>query len=235
MKVVTVYFDEKPIYRKLKEIFMNSYQEVMPDTELVVIEPGRQKRKKYSHKLDTAVGFIAAANYVVQQEEPCIVVDIDILWLRDVTDVFKQEFDLAVTVRDTKARYNTGFWAYTPHARKAVVQWKVYTEYYAENLERLHDEIWQHGGIDQIALRDTIKTNPELAVLELPCREWNAEQSSWASVDDSTRLLHIKSRLRQVVDGKTIDDPVINRLAKMALKYTEENYAKKKNKKSADN
>lgn len=235
MKVVTVYFDEKPIYRKLKEIFVNSYREVMPGTELVILEPGKQKRKKYNHKLDTAVGFITAANYVIQQGGSCIVVDIDMLWIKSVLDVFKQEFDLAVTVRDCKAKYNTGFWVYTPHARKAVVQWKVFTDYYAENLDRLHDEIWQHGGIDQIALHDTIKTSPELKVLELPCREWNAEQTTWNEVDGSTRLIHIKSKLRQAVGGKDIDDPVINRMAKTALKYTEENYAKKKNKKSTDN
>lgn len=230
MKIVSVYFDEKPIYRTLRRIYENSLRAVMPDIESVILEPGKQNREHYSHKLDTAAGFIAAANYVVQQEEICAVVDIDILWRKRIDDLWMGQYDLAVTVRETKAKYNTGLWIYTPHARKAVTIWKLYTKYYADNLTRLHDEIWSWGGIDQIALRDTIKECPELKVIELPCQEWNAEQSTWHRVNEKTRLIHLKSKLRQEIQGKKSGDPVIARLAKLALKFDREgNSEKKKN------
>jgi hypothetical protein len=151
------------------------------------------------------------------------------MFLKPVTDVDVKNYDLAITTRNSRMKYNTGLWIYTPHAKKQVMTWRAYTQYYADNLTRLYEEIWSWGGIDQIALRDMLKTYPELKVLELPCQEWNAEQTAWSYVDNRTRVVHIKSKLRQAVEGKDINDPAIKELAGIAKNFLRGSHEKAEN------
>ncbi len=148
------------------------------------------------HPKLTYFGFIPAA--IEALSSPCniAVADIDLMFRGDISTVFSYDFDIAVTVRDHRMIYNTGLWFAKPtfKARQFIRRWielthKVYNEFTIEVVNR-----W--GGIDQQSLAETIEEMPDVNVLQLPCRIWNAEQTCWKYITDETKVIHIKSGLR---------------------------------------
>jgi hypothetical protein len=64
----------------------------------------------------------------------------------------------------------------------------------------------QYGGVAQAALVTLLNQKDHgLALLPLPCAEWNCEDSAWAIFrPTNTRILHIKSELRHSVFGTKV-------------------------------
>jgi hypothetical protein len=61
-----------------------------------------------------------------------------------------------------------------------------------------------YGSIDQRALSDRIASDQSVAVIALPCREWNCERTEWARYGPETRIVHLQNPLRTTV---TTDRP----------------------------
>ena len=106
MKIVAAYYNRKNRYKKLLKVFMRSIKKVMPKVKIKIIDP--RIKKKFNRKNDITESFLVTANYALNSEESLIVADVDLLFLKKVDDIFKNDFDIAITVRADKEKpYNT--------------------------------------------------------------------------------------------------------------------------------
>jgi hypothetical protein len=202
MKIISVYFERRPKFIKYKNVFMRSAAKCMPDTKIELIQPDLPKN--IDHKRDTAFAFIEAAEYVILSNESLAVCDIDLMFLKSILDVEKIKYDIAVTVRNGKMKYNTGLWFTRPteETKIFIKRWIKNTKFIMANFCKYEEFSWTHGGIDQASLYMTIQQIKNIKIIELPCLEWNATQSEWKHVNKNTRVIHVKSKLAQACFGK---------------------------------
>jgi hypothetical protein len=226
VKLLSVYFDGLPIYRDLRKIYEESLKQTMPGVESIILEPPRPDRDRYNHKLDTAVGFKAAADYVVHNPDFYAVADIDVMWWRTIEPLqdMMETYDLMITTRGLKRKWSSGLWAVnpTPEGMQFVREWRSEVTILARRFDeaKIKRAVHPWGGIDQYAfqivherLKDT--TN----ILYLPCCEWNAEVSCWHNLPDTVRMVHLYSKLRRELAGTPSGDPVLESLAERARSY----------------
>jgi hypothetical protein len=133
-----------------------------------------------------------------------LLIDVDTVILRSLDAVWQQAFDIAYTTKPSRFPFNSGvvFVRVNDRSRAFVKTWR------DENLRMLtsetHHQAWRrkYGGINQASLGYTLdsKLAAGVQLVQLPCVEWNCEDSSWALYDPSvTRILHVKSSLRRAV------------------------------------
>jgi hypothetical protein len=199
MKIIAIYFQRKPAYKKMARVFENSLVSCMPAVKYEIVKI--KHPKNIDHKRDCAYAFLAAANRVLREKELTIVCDIDLLFLKPILDIANFNFDIAVTVRKS-IPYNTGLWAYRPtaRARQFIEKWIYYTHTIMKNFCKYEGFSWDNGGIDQASLKWTMDKNQNnciATVKELDCQEWNATQSEWKLINNKTRVIHYKSKLRK--------------------------------------
>jgi hypothetical protein len=140
---------------------------------------------------------------LAQDGDEVLLIDVDTLILRPLDDVWRLDFDLAYTVKEAAPPFNAGvlFLRVSDRTRAFVAAWLT------ENLRLLRNpkgpKAWRqiYGGVNQAALGHLLASELEgLTIRTLPCREWNCEDSAWATFDPRvTRILHVKSGLRQAM------------------------------------
>lgn len=203
MKLVAAYFNRKNKYKKLLRVFMKSLRKVMPKIKVKLLMP--KIKTKYNRKNDITFSFLTTAYYALESKEDLIIADIDLLFLKKVGNIFKHEFDIAITIRgDAGKQYNTGLWFYRPteRAQKFLKLWIKETERLIEKAKNTKKWIFTHGGVDQMSLHTILMKNEKKKIANikrLPCQIWNACQTEWENVDKKTRVIHIKSKLRNYV------------------------------------
>lgn len=149
----------------------------------------------------------------IVQEAPdgaeILVMDADMMILRPIDDVWKQSFDMAYTTKRAKLPFNGGviFLRVSDRTKTLMAAWL------DANMALLRSpkshQLWRkkYGGMNQAAfgqLLPRIRSEFGVHLIELPCREWNCEQSAWHTYQpEFTRIVHIKSGLRRAVLGKT--------------------------------
>lgn len=200
MKIVTFFFARKTQYRTLLRIWEKSLKKTMPKVNYEIIR--METPVNIDHKRDTAFAFLAACKYALKSKESLAVCDSDLMFLKNITDIENKNFDLAITVRQGKMKYNTGLWFFKPtdKAKLFIAQWINFTEMLMEDFCKHEEFCWEYGGIDQASLYLTLRKNRGTKILELPCEEWNSTQSEWKNYNPNiTRVIHIKSKLRSVL------------------------------------
>lgn len=204
MNIVCAYFPERQEYRTLRDIFYRSVMAAMPGAKIHFLIDKAPNREKPDHDQDTFLGFKMAAEYVLHLNEPCAVCDVDLMFRRSIADIWDHDFDIAVTTRNLHAKYNTGLWFFRPTeaAMAFVTRWIELTEQFANDYQGSHAGLKKWAGLDQYALSCVRDKYSHVNCIELPCREWNAEQTCWAGVDDYTRVIHLKSQLRNEIFGR---------------------------------
>lgn len=145
-----------------------------------------------------------------------LLIDADTMVLRPLSDVWDTAFDFAYTGKPHTARFpfNSGvvFVRVGPKTREFFRAWE------AENVRLLESprehQIWRarYGGVNQAALgamlENKIVAQMEMVIAELPCREWNNEDSAWQEFATANpRVVHLKSGLRQCVFSGTVLRP----------------------------
>lgn len=191
--------------------FKASALEVMPGAEIVEVKFPPLDPSKRALMINQA--FVAAANEALRSKEVCAVCDADLMFSRSIEDAEALPFDVAVTVRD-RLKYNTGLWFYRPGPRAEDFV-RCWIDASMDIYERVHgsrpdpqmiNRNHEYGGIDQTALAFTVAVR-DAEVLELPCQEWNATQTEWEAMTDKTRIIHIKSQLRNACFNKNNATP----------------------------
>lgn len=176
---------------------------VQIETVNIEVPPGKYTRdQKYNHHMDTYFAFMAKTKAALKYVDPVCVSDNDIMFRQSVEDVWEFDFDIAVTTRDHKCGLNSGvfFSRSTPAAKDFITAWLAHTREIAIRFD--HDHISKHAGIDQAALFQTLEENKTAKILFLPCLIWNAEQTCWKNITPETRVIHIKSGLRDIIFRK---------------------------------
>lgn len=213
-RLVCVYFDAASSgqFSRLAEVLRWTAAQHCPTWDRAIDAipaptPPRRKLVEPAHlhnteKLDRWVAAVDAA----PDGQPMLLIDADTAILRPLDDVWQQPFDVAITVREPGCRLplNAGvvFVRATAAARALLRRWRDINRQMVTDHE-LHRE-WKrrYGGLNQAALGCAMSERAiaDLALLRLPCLEWNCEDSSWSAFDPArTRILHVKSLLRKVI------------------------------------
>ncbi len=202
MKLITVFFARHKGYQRFLTVWERSARKVMPDIEIKIIKP--KKTKSIDHKRDTAIAFYEAAYYALKSNEPLMITDVDMMFTGRIDTAWKYKFDIAVTVRKYRAKYNTGLWFYRPtsKAKRFLKLWITNTQYIVKNFKTCTKLIGENGGIDQASLYMTILQIKDINILELPCQKWNACQTEWENVNRETKIIHVKSKLKLTATGR---------------------------------
>jgi len=146
-----------------------------------------------------------------------LLVDADTVILRDLKDVWLREFDVAFTRRPRGYPYNAG----VVFVRVSQLVRAFFEKWTEENrrmlVDRPYHATWQkrYGGLNQAALGMLLETGAAegLRVMDLECRIWNCEDSTWQDFSSETRILHVKSALRMAVISKVYSEPGLRKLA----------------------
>lgn len=132
--------------------------------------------------------------------ERILLMDADTFITRPLYDVWEREFDLAYTSKDSRFPFNSG----VMFLRVSAATKAFFEAWAAVNREMLTTASihapWRErfGGINQAAFGRMLESGPSIDIAELPCREWNCEDSAWAHFDpEVTRIVHVKSALRR--------------------------------------
>lgn len=151
-----------------------------------------------------------------------LLIDGDTVILRPLDPVWTLPFDVAYTVRSRALPFNGGvvFVRTTPAGRAFVDAWMAEAE--RMFTDRAYHGIFRrkYGGISQAALGAVLESPIAGATTlrPLPCLEWNCEDTSWAAFDPAlTRILHLKSALREVVFHVGPSGPAVRALKPLAL------------------
>jgi hypothetical protein len=211
VKIVTVQFDyplelNKPKYSKLLEAFRRSVRLTMPgatfeEHRIPAPDPVEGRDLAFvsnTVKLQKWVEVMDSAN------EPVIFADCDMLATGCAKHVFDRDFDVAYTARTQPSRciINGGviFAKPTAYARA------FFRRFLEVNLKMFDDPgfhaPWKqkYVGYNQAAFGYLLE-NPDYqaALLELPCRVYNAVDNDWHMIDGNTVFVHIKGQLRRYV------------------------------------
>lgn len=201
-----------PIFPRLASAFVRSAERQCAtwDRRVQLIDaPPRPGTRRLQHHQNTVK--LAHWRRVVQQapDGTCLLLaDADLLILLPIDDIWERSFDLAYTVKRHVFPFNLGviFLRVSDRTRAAMETW------WRANLELLEsaDDTspggWRQrfGGVNQGAFGLSLEAGrfDHLQLLELPCREWNCEESAWSRFDlGRTRILHIKGALRRAILG----------------------------------
>jgi hypothetical protein len=175
-----------------------------------------------TQKLDWWAEVVATASDAQQ----ILLIDGDTIVLRPLDEIWLQAFDIAYTMREPDARYpfNGGavFLRVNDRTRLFMRAWR------DQNLRLLRSpaehQVWKrtYGGCNQAALGSLLELGTvralRVGLFEIPCAEWNCEDSSWArelAAPGQARVLHIKSRLRHTVFRQMGADRALEPLARL--------------------
>lgn len=191
------------------------------DRQIVLVQPqpmksalGIQSLVHNTQKMQAWADVVATA----PQGTQLLLLDADTFIVRPLDDIWDRSFDFAFTTkRHTRFPFNSGvvFVRVTPAVRAFFEVWR------AQNVRMLadrdHHYVWRekYGGINQASLGYALDHNQtrDLRLLELPCAEWNCEDTSWSAFDPGvTRIVHVKSMLRRVVFDQAAATEKVGRL-----------------------
>lgn len=193
-------------YKTLMEVLRRSV-ESNSEHKLVVHEiPYR--RRHGSIKLTTNTDKLKKWNDIVQEAEGNIVLmDCDTLLLKDVSHVFNMDFDVAYTKRTAGERFPLNGGVVFVRANKETKAF--FKEWLEVNNRMMSDSDFhrpyykKYAGINQASFGHLLEKGPNIDIIDVPCRKYNAcDVDDWNNLED-THILHIKSDLQNQCFTKT--------------------------------
>lgn len=204
-------------YARMARVLEHTAEKHLPGWEISVrrVTPPdltKHKTASHSHLANTQkMECWADAVHASPDGARLLLIDVDTFIVRPLDDAWSFDFDVAYTVKDGVIPFNSGvvFVRVNARSRAFIEEWR------AANRRMLGDRIfheeWRskkhdgkhYGGINQASLGYLLH-HPELIaecrLLELPCLEWNCEDTSWDRFDPRvTRIVHVKSALRRSI------------------------------------
>ena len=205
MTIVTACFNMKEEYGHLYKLFEYSIKKQMPDAEIVCITDPQQVSGK--NIVDASLSMkLKAWNHAVQTiDGDIILADCDMIFLDDVSTVFTQDFDVAYTKRKHRSvPINSGI-VFVKNSDKVKAFFRMWLNINMEmyhNPELLGQYRRKCSGMNQPALVKAIEDAKDINFLQLTCKEYNACESEWANINETTKVLHLKESLREIIRGQ---------------------------------
>ena len=210
MQIITVQFDQNGTerYAELLKVFRYSVKKHMPDVAFncITIPEPKWDEGKEKFMVKNTVKLHHWVKAVEEATENTLIMDCDMLVIKDMSSVFDMDFDIAFTGRTlSKIPMNGGVLCIKPNERSIEFMrlWEqVNFEMY--NNKEFHN-IWRHkyAGMNQASFGCTFEEGKYTTkVISIPCPEWNVCQEDWSRMSEKARCIHIKSRLRRCcIDG----------------------------------
>ena len=210
MKVVTVSFDYASSdgrYKHLLDVFTYSLKYFGHDVVSLTPPPPPDQIRARRFQTSNNYKLSLWIETLKDVQEDCVFCDCDMLCLGKLDDIWREEFDIAYTVRGDSANVpvNAGviFARYTKDSIKFLEKWrKIDNAMYLDSQFRAK---WaaKYCGQNQASFGFLLENHPcDIARLKpVPCKIWNVCDEDWPSIDENARLLHVKSRLREVVSN----------------------------------
>lgn len=212
MTIVCVVFDYlKNDYKTMFSVLKKSIAYHIPDAKVILVTDMPQievnerinKHKKYKYASFRAKMEVWAS--MVDIDDDIVFMDADMVLDGDISHVFKSEFDIAVTVRRHKKKnVNSGivFVKNTKRAKGFIRTW-CETDRRMYQDKDLHD-LWskKYEGMNQASLGYMLHHYGKVSILCLPCVVYNSCEIEWKNMNRKTCVIHLKTPLRDVIQGK---------------------------------
>lgn len=228
MRLVSVLFPEpdprrRGVYERLARALTRSAAANSPATSLDLIHPDPEHerlaalwRRGHDPQRDSLIAntrkleIWQEAVEAAPAGEVLGLLDCDLLILGDLSEIELLRFDVAYTSRPAAAPYplNAGvfFIRVSERSRGFLADWRALNSRMLTD-PRLHEPARQRfGGINQASLGILLE-RAGVDALALPCVTWNCEDASWLSFGPRTRIVHVKSQLRQACFGERALEP----------------------------
>lgn len=240
VKIITLKFNENQPGRNydiLLDVFKYSVSKNMPAAKMEILIPPLPKEsngKEYFMTKNT-VKLGHWVNAIEKSTGNIIIMDCDMLVLRDLSDAFKSNFDIAYTSRGAaRTKLNGGVLFIKVNERSLYFlrRWVIVNK-------MMYDDIFFHTpwrrkyvGMNQASLGYMIENESKgIKIINFPCTEWNQCQEDWHKLNLTTRCVHIKSRLRVDCMSGKLRDRNHKSAFDLWTKYKEEMFLEKRSKK----
>lgn len=164
MKII-VHYSGEPFTRMFNAL-RRSVEQNCPHAEIVGVCADRARARSVERAYAENTTKLGTWRHAVHKydDEPLVLMDADTLVLGDLSEAFNEQFDIGLTVRDYKLRYNAGvvYVQPTDNARSFIDAWFIENQYMHDNLRRVRNRIALNGGINQASLDSIIsgQSNP---------------------------------------------------------------------------
>lgn len=201
MIICTVHFqNDKEDFSNLLKVWEYSARLHNPDADvrvLTVPEPEDIPREcdKYL-TYSSAYAFLQMAKWAMKKNDKIIMTDADVMFTGNCGSIFKEDFDVAVTVRPARSWVNAGV-LFMKAEGKAILQEIIdLTEKIIADPISYVDVLPQYLGADQTAITLLSLSH---GLKRIPCHIWNLEQRTWNWFSEDTKIVHMKSNLWDLV------------------------------------
>lgn len=220
-RLITIHFEEKDpsrrgTYERMLQALNKSASINSPSTPLEIIRFSEDWTSRASFTGTTPeaqqsfvdnTNKMRAWDEVVSQSvdgQVLVIVDCDTVVLRDLSDAetILGDEDIGFTFKRPGAGFpfNSGviLSKVNDRTRAFFSKWREINEEFLRDGVKHQKFRQSYGGINQASLGYMIQHQPigGLLIKKLACQEWNCEDSEWKNLDNNTRILHIKSGLR---------------------------------------
>jgi len=222
MTVVTVLLGDAPHYRRLFSVFKRSLQANCPLATLEVMRAGLPPRPSNLpyHTATNTTKLHLWRDAVYRHEGKLVLLDCDAVILGDLAAAFQQgPFDIGYTVRPGMLRLNSGvvFVRCNQRSRTFMDDWVTINDALLAHQPACLASMARYGGVNQAAMAYLLDKRPDCKLQQFHCAVWNSVQETWHQVNDKTRIVHIKSRLRDIALGRIPATPDNMRPPKEAI------------------
>lgn len=232
MRIVTVQFEnildeELRDYGLLLKVFQYSALKHMPNLnfEIIKIPPPKKDPPKEYFMTKNTIKLDYWINAIKQSDEDTILMDCDMLVLKDMSCAFEDDFDIGYTIRKSKIPLNGGMVFVRPNERsiKFLERWKQINKEMYEDVNFHTPWRNKYAGMNQASFGYVLETyENELNLQNFNCREWNVCQEDWSKLDDSCYCLHVKSKLRRMCLSSRLKNPAFINAYATWKKYKKE-------------
>lgn len=209
MRIITAVFNYpgNNVYERCLNAMTKSIHETNPDADFRIlrIPPPAPVEGAFQGWVNNHVKLRAYANQPLDQNT--VFVDADTVFLRDISELFEHEFDIAIARRPhtEKAIYNGGVVLFKPSqpAREFMSNWITVDKHMLYDQE-FHEK-WhkKYRGQNQSSMGYLLENNPRrICVKEFTTAVLNACEQDWANIDKQVPyILHVRKRLLELAQS----------------------------------
>lgn len=206
-EIYYVWFEDKlGKFKALKNTMIYSFQKYnqIKISGKKLSYPKINKKEKSSHE-ENIYKLKFWKNKILNSNNPVLLIDCDLLFLDNISEIFNTDYDIVLTSRDySETKYNAGVIYFDSNNKTK----EFISEWYRLSKEEfdINNPIWKSilkraKGATQSTLTYMIENNKTFGckIGYLPCKIWNCAGSDFDKFSKDTKILHIKSELRQLI------------------------------------